>query len=172
MLKAPKPDKTFHDKYFKGLNEAWIDSDGGEIIKHYWGGTAYINTVLPTSKELSSETICKYTYSFGSTPTITFGPDSVVAASTFTLKRVSLNNIQTQLFCTDSWVVKNGKLLTYSSGSRPMLLLNQNGGDLEVGEQVKIDCSNTDLIDETQTTGFTWEYTDNVYTLTKTYEGR
>ena len=170
-LSESNPTADLHYDFY-GLYETWIESTNGAITKHYWDGTKYVNTLLPTSKNIALETICTYVYSFGTTPTITYGPDSIIAASVFTLERMQMDSIQTQLFCVNNWLVKNGKLITYADGARPMLLLNQDGKDLEVGEQVKIDCSDDALIDEVQTTGFTWSYSDNVYTLTKKHEGR
>lgn len=170
-LSESNPTTDLHYDFY-GLYETWIESTNGAITKHYWDGTKYVNTLLPTSKNIALETICTYVYSFGTTPTITYGPDSITAASVFTLERMQMDGIKTQLFCINGWIVKNGKLITYADGARPMLLLNQDGKDLEVGEQIKIDCSDDALIDEVRTTGFSWSYSDNVYTLTKKYEGR
>lgn len=60
----------------------------------------------------------------------------------------------------------------YSDGSRPLVLTRKDGSGLRSGDQIRIKCGSSDLIDTAKSPKtFSWEYVDGMYTLTATSDG-
>lgn len=164
------PNEDFHNAYFKGLKEAWIESRDGRIAEHYWNGSKYVDTVLPTSKEVSTTMIGTYSYNFNLSPTLTYG--STYWQDSFELHQVLLDGVQTPMYCPNSWIISGGQLVVYSDGSRPLVLTRKDGSGLRSGDQIRIKCGSSDLIDTAKSPKtFSWTYEDGMYTLTAESDG-
>lgn len=54
--------------------------------------------------------------------TISYSDSSVITYGDYTSNRVSISGVQKQMYAPKDWLVKNGRLVTYSSGSRPVFI--------------------------------------------------
>ena len=59
--------------------------------------------------------------------TISYSDSSTITYDVYTSNRVSISNVSKQLYAPKNWIVKNGRLVTYSDGSRPIFILREYG---------------------------------------------
>lgn len=99
-----------------------VNYNNGALYKNYPDGRS---ALLPTSKDTTTEYLRRYEHSFESTPTISYSSETVTKGG-FVLNRVLLDGAPTWLYFPNTWIVRGGRLVTYSNGIRPMVIRNPN----------------------------------------------
>lgn len=134
-----------------GYKEFGLSSADGELKTVFWNGTDFTRVLLPTSKDVTSTYKTEYLLNFGGSPSLKFGSNTKYNSNTsHTSYQMILGGATTNVYCDNSWVVRSGKLISYSDGTRDICVCNQNGGYLSVGDRVAIVCDG-DCIDMSQT---------------------
>lgn len=54
--------------------------------------------------------------------TISYSDSDVISYDIYTSNRVSISGVQKWMYAPNTWIVRGGRLVTYSNGSRPMFI--------------------------------------------------
>lgn len=124
-----------------GYKELFFSGKDGELKMHFWNGTGFTHVLLPTSKDVASTYTTKYVLDFQPSPSLKFSSNAKYDPNTgTTMYQMILGGGTTNVYCDNNWIIRGGKLISYSDGTRSMCLCNESGGNLSVGDRVCIEC--------------------------------
>ena len=124
-----------------GYKELFFSGKDGELKMHFWSGTDFTHVLLPTSKDIASNYEMKYVLDFQQSPSLKFSANTKYDSKTgTTMYQMILGGDTTNMYCDNNWILKGGKLISYSDGTRSICVCGENGSNLSVGDRVCIEC--------------------------------